>query len=699
MRKEPVVRKTASSFHDTPIETSPEHATPSLDGGTLSLLLPRILAVSFVVVVVATLLRGNTGALNLVILSATRLSRAKTFDHVMYVLDGASAALIAIIFLRTKRQHAVVTILCSLIATGGIIIGILSIEEPTLVQSHILWSGFGIGDLVFVLVISPFIWKLFEWRSLNVIVRRIIAAFVFAVCIVDVISLIRTVDLVVISGNDIYMLNEMLTQAAGKVPGSNFIPLYENMYGWLLKPFTHHMSVRGLVNFACLVFTACSIAAVGLGVLIAHRAFGRRSLTVAALLVIPISCASVFHNPTYNIADAFQYTPIRIFPGMLLGAFAIEELVRIRRGMARNRALVLLGVLSGVTAWSNQDFALVSVFVLGLLLLLSSGRKFSGYKPFACWIAGLGTFTAVYAFVLAATGTPVSLRYLFVFQSVFAHGFYEYPVQVPGPVLIVMPLILSAGVIGWFMLWEQRRCEVLDRAANAYGERAALTAAFFGSWCAVTFFYYLNRSIAAGQLQIFLLPAGVLIASLAAMALRPGSEMMGTYIPWRFSSSSLQDLSTRVRALSLIPITLFAALPLATTLQTPNPIKTFQVILNPPPGVGVVWPSTAGLQATFNAMVKSLPVGRRKSGSVAYYGQWGNYVTLATGIPSLAIGDIPPVDGTGPTSTDCKYLMGKPVQILILDPPTVAQYGTSVCGIFQQTTPSAYAPWVVYRKA
>ena len=175
--------------------------------------------------------------------------------------------------------------------------------------------------------------------------------------------------------------------------------------------------------------------------------------------------------------------------------------------------------------------------------------------------------------------------------------------------------------------------------------------------------------------------------------------MLGSRALWHKFSFSIGNATTRARAVSLLPLTLLAALPMSTILQTPNPVDAFKVIGNPPAGVGIVWPSTAGLQLAYSALRKGLPPGQRTPLSVAYYGQWGNYVTLATGVPSLAIGDTPPVDGTLPTGADCQYLAHQKTQILIVDSPTVAQYGASICGIFQHTTTTLYNTWVVYRRS
>lgn len=660
-------------------------------------LVPLTLFTCLAVMFVIYFVRGNTGAIDLGIVSPVRLIRAKHFDHLMFYIDALLSGGIVVVLLKSSRKYRAPVVIASVAASLGITLGIFSVEMPTILVQDVFWGGFGLSDLIATCAIASVIWIILEWRQVNHWIKICVSTLVFALCVVDFTSFIRTANFVVLPGNDAYMLNEMLAQSAGKVPGSNFVPLYESMYGWILKPFSHSLSAATLTNFAAIIFTICSISAVALGVLIVYRVMNRRSLTIAALLVVPISCASLFHNPAYNISPAFQDMPIRVFPGMLVGALAIEEIVQLRSGTIRRLRLFLLGILCALAAWSNQDFALASVMVVGGILVFSSGRRSSGYAPLAYWLSGLCTFSLAYVLVLAASGTPLSLHYLFYFQSLFGKGYGEYPIQLPGPVILIMPLIFATASVGWFILWKHRRTSTVARRLNVIEERIAVTTAFFGSWTVITFVYYLNRSVAAGQLQIDLLPAAISIASLAALVLEHGDPFRPLSLLKDAFTKSKRGSIDGVRILSIVPITLFASLLLASTLQSPNPLNAFRDLANPPVGTAAQWPSTTDLKAEYQAFIKTLPSTDHIRSRVAYLGPFANYVTLETGIPNDTIGDVPPIGGPVTSSPDCQFLIAQKTKVLIVDPSTAQNvFGNTLCGAFIRSTSTAVGPWALY---
>jgi hypothetical protein len=671
-------------------ESKFELAPDAIEHRALSVLLPRVLASCLLAVAIGALLRGKTGVHDLAYTNLARSMVAKRWDHLIYGVSLIGAAILVALVARSRRQRTALTIGSAIIAAALLDFGIGWIEQPNLVKSSGFWSGFGVSALIFVVLATPVIWKLLEWKTLPRAVRIPISLAAAAITITDGIAMYRPIYQVAGPSNNAYMLDEMLAQAAGKVPDSDFMPLYEHMYGWVLKPFAHHLDVTTLTAMACVIFAACSMAAVALGVLVAHRALDRRSLTMAVLLVVPITCVTTSHNPLINLAGAFQDIPIRLFPGMLMGALGVEELLRVRRGEIRVWRIAVVGAVAGLVAWSNHDFAVESVVVFGGLLLLSSGRRFSGWKPMVYFCAGFLGVTLGYPGIMALTGNPISLRELFYFQSLFGHGFGEYPVQIPGPVMFVMPLIVGTAAVGVYAIWKRRGEGNEARALATYEERAALTAAFFGVWSVVAFTYYLNRSISAGQLQIFLLPSGVSVSALAAMGIRPVSAIWS-----RFGREETPEEKSQIFAslCGIVPLTMLCAVPLASSLQTPNPVRAVKVLVSPPRGTKFAWPPVTVLGKELMAFEKKNPKYRD---AVSYFGPWGNYVTLSLGIPTVTLNDVPPSDGTGVNSLGCGYIRSHQTKALVLDSGTIYFYGPTVCNLYHLTQVQALAPWSLY---
>jgi hypothetical protein len=608
----------------------------------------------------------------------------------MYATSLISGAVLVLFVARSRRQRNVLTIAAAVIATALLEVGIGWIEEPDLVKLAGFWSGFGLSAVIFTAVALPFVWKVLDWKTVHWVLRAPLILAAIGITITDGISMFRPIYQVAIPANNIYILNEMLAQAANKIPDSNFMPLYEHMYGWLLKPFAHHFDANTLTAMACIILSVCSMLAVFFGVLIAYRALGRRSLTMAVLLVVPLACVTTYHNPLINLAGAFQDLPVRIFPGMLMGALGIEELLRIRSGQVSPKRIAILGAVGGLAAWSDHDFAVESVFVLSGLLLLSSGRRFSGWNPVLYFGGGLLLAVLAYPVVLALSGDPISLKELFYFQSLFGHGFGEYPIQIPGPVMFVLPLIIGSAAVGSYVMWQRRGIGNVERKRAVYEERAALTAAYFGIWSIVAFTYYMNRSIASGQLQIFLLPTGVAASALAAMGIRPASEIWSRFRSLRSNKSGLITVTSLC---GLLPVTVLCSLPLASSLQTANPGTAVRILVSPPSGTGFAWPPVDVLGKELKAFVRKNPHDR---GSVSYFGPWSNYVTLVLGIPTVTINDVPPSDGTAADSLGCDFIRHHRTRILVLDSGTVSSYGPNVCDLYHLTKSAALAPWSVY---
>ena len=226
------------------------------DYGALSLLLPRITAVTFAWFVALALIRQS--------------SANKTWDKVMFAGSVALAVLLSISFLARSPRKAVgtSTMVFSVCATVGLLVGVGRVERPELATNF--WEGFGASVAIVAVIVALYWWteldRIQSSRPLRLLFN--IAISVLVAC--DLLSLLRTLPFMVSATNNLYMLNDMLAPAAGRVPYGNYVPGYIGLYGWILVPFHSLLGPYHLAELATLLLSALGMLSVLLAVTVAY---------------------------------------------------------------------------------------------------------------------------------------------------------------------------------------------------------------------------------------------------------------------------------------------------------------------------------------------------------------------------------------------------------------------------------------------
>jgi hypothetical protein len=639
-------------------------ATLPTEVAALSTLFPRVATATTGVIVAFAVMRGAHGS--------------KTWDKAIYVVPIVLATMLCIHLLRRPTRHvASVTAVCTAVA---LLVGIGQIERQAehvtvagvdLRLPQLFWEGFGVPVAVATLILSVLLWRAMDRIQTSRTLRGIVTAAVAVVCVGDLASLIRTLSNFAYPNNNVYMLNEILAPAAGRVPDSTFVAQYTSLYGWLLVPLRHFMSARGLAQFAMIFFSVLGILSVVLAVKIAARCMSSPSLWLAAGIVVPLTCVTVAHDagPYYlsSIGSYVQQLPIRLFPSMLFSLLGLEALVRVRAGTEKRWHLPALGILGGLIVWNSQDFgvAVAAAFTLFLAVGLPPARLRASISQ---WLYGLFGGLALYPLLCLLAGTPLRLAYFGIFSRAFANGFDSSPIQVPGPVLLVFPLLVAGTSVGWCLLVRLRRQAPSDSGGH---ERAVLTLAFVGTWTTAGFAYYLNRSYASGQLQVLLMPCGVCIVALTSLCRDAQLRLRRSGALGRINSSRI--------SLSFWPIAIAASLGFASMLQSPNPVTVWRSLTNPPAAVGF----TSELIPLSTIQTAESYVSSR-GGSLGYFGTNGSYVHLLTGLPDLLLLDHPIQFDSSPILRNygCKYLAQHATQWIVAYAPDVSIMGPDSCGLY-----------------
>jgi hypothetical protein len=521
----------------------------------------------------------------------------------------------------------------SALALAGIILGVAGIEQHDpingVVLSNRLWLGYGPYTLILLLVLATAIWRIWEWQNLAKIWKIILTVVAGISLILSSLSFWQNANSVIDPDHSEYVLNEVMAIRAGNWPFDNFIPQYQTVYTFFAA-ILKGKSTYATANYILILMSIIALLCLVIGVLLVRLSHPKKSLIPAMLIVIPFTSVTQF--PTRegymgSIASLLSGLPIRIFPGLLLFSFALWVLTSPRIN-ARNLRLAyfILGVLSGWTMWSSQDFgiaAAITTFVIVSIVPLKTGiKKFAVLFTLTVgFAAGFLTFQVI----SKITGHTINYDYFAFFARQFGSGFGAENIRTPGPVLVILPLLIALTVSNLLVL---RISQTIDSNLSARLHSNGILGLLFSSWSTLGFSYYLNRSYASGQMQILFLPISIALGALV------GSILLLREIENRPSSEIFKRSSIKSKSRQTLVLTLIAALPLASVISLPNPTIEMDRIsqgANTPR-----WPKPTITAAISDARA-ALEFATKNGVSIAYFGASSNYVSDATGINSAAI--------------------------------------------------------------
>jgi hypothetical protein len=629
-------------------------------------LFPRVAAASIVLVVA--------------VLSTRRHIDGETWDKAAFVFSVGAAVFLVIRFVH--KPAIAPGRLAVVVAIGGLVCGIAVVERPA--YAVIFWEGFGHSAAVLSVLVALFIIPLVAHARRSKRLSNVLATLVLGLAAIDAIGLIRDVDNFAIVSNNRFVLNEVLAPAAGRVPDANFVPQYTTLFGWSIVPFRHLLSANDLANLATITLSGLGIVAVILAVVLARRTLPERSLWLAVGLTVPLVAVTGAHNTTNSsLASLFQELPIRMFPAMLYSIIAVESLVAVMRQEIRKVLLVSLGVLGGVIAWNSQDFGIAVVITYGAVLQICA-RGDLRKRATLLWIEGLLPGLLIYPLWTLAIGHPVQFKYLALTARSFGGGYGSAPIQIPGPVLLVLPVLLGSAAVGGFLVWKAQ--SGFEGQAPCQ-QRATVTLAFVGAWSIVSFPYYINRSYASGQLQIFLLPFGVCCCALLSLCHTTSSDT-GRPIGEDLLSYLKHD------ALWLLPVALPIAVGFAAVLQTAAPTVTWRALRDPPAEIGFLTtpPRSRVLLAVAYAQTHG-------GGSVGYLGPDANYIALSTGVQSRMLYDDLADFQISPAARrlGCEYVRHKPTSWLVTVSSAIRVIGVRICGPYAAQSVPGLPPNTMFK--
>jgi hypothetical protein len=639
----------------------------------LTSLFPRVAAATILLLLVLLSIRGASGS--------------KVWDRAAFVCAVGAAVLLSVRFLRGDNVRP--SRVAAVVGVVGMLGGVAFVEHHQLAPGFVPWEGFGTSVALVCVPLAVLFLPFATWIRRSRRRSATLATLMLGLALIDLVSLVRDLGDFSIPSNNIFVLNEALAPSAGRVPGANFVPQYTNLLGWVFVPVRHLMSAHALANTVTIAVSGLGIAAVVLAVVLARRALPERSLWIALGLTVPLATVTALHNTLdSSIGSYFQELPIRMFPALLYSVLAVTSLTTLMRQSVRKVSLVLLGVLAALMVWNNQDFGIAVALAYGIVLQIAI-RGPLRTRATLLWSGGLVMGAVLYPIWAKAIGHPLQLTFFGLTARSYQAGFESELIHIPGPVLLVLPLILASVAVGATLV--RKTCDGSATLTDVQ-QVAALTLAFVGMWSTFGFVYYLNLSSASAQLQLFLLPFGVCCCALLSLCQSTASSRES---PGR---SNLDPSLKGKVTWWLLPVMVPIAVGFGAILQTPSLSISVDALTHPARSNGFLATVPTGV------VVRGVAYARAHGGgSVGYFGPNANYVALSTGVTSRVLYDDPGDFSLSATAKrlGCNYLRHDPTRWLVVASTVgalsvVAHAGPGICGTYQQRTVPGEPPDTVF---
>ena len=583
------------------------------------------------------------------------------WDDGIYLLALLAALFITLEIVRTNKisqSHWLIT----MVALVGMVLGIVGIDHP--IGSNQLWNGFGLWPLLVAILLTPWVWKVIQYRSLNSVFKYTLGAIVSICSLFSLLSVFQGMNSLIYSYPSSFMINESLAVAAGHWPYVDFVPQYQMGNAFLLALLKPMFTPDQLIEL-CLVFMSLVlIITLLVGVLIVRACLPNRSTVVAMALVIPITCVVPFPGRIGyrgSIAEFLSAIPVRIFPGVVILGAIVWMLMRSNMSSAKLRDyLTLVGIACGLVLWNTQDFGIsLSVSIFFGLIALRSLSVLKAKFVTTRWLVGVLLGFSIFPLMSLALGKNIHFSYYGFFLRQFGGGFASEPIHTPGPVLLVLPLIVAILTCSVWILKRSNTYPEIDRHKLHFSGSISL---LFSIWALISFPYYVNRSFAACMLQIFLLPTAIAFGGLAGSILQ-----LSRMSPQDGSETSIPRGTAYLhpRGLLLWPLSLVASLFFASMLLTPNPQVELQRLQGKVPPT--LW-SVSSMGPSISDARNGFSYATSQNATVGFLGVLGNYIQLETGVQSASIFSSPADLTATLTSVKvfCAHLLSLHMNYLVL---------------------------------
>lgn len=575
-------------------------------------------------------------------------NRTETSDKLTYLAAGLAATIIGIIALTKSIKSSYISFF-SIISWISIIVGITAIEHYQMSKEHPM--GFGWQVTVLTLILIPLIY--FYLKNQDKFRKVILFLWLPALFVTGSLALAfwQTSTTLLESGHSEYVINEILSPAAGYEPYQEFVPQYSYLLGWILKPIIVSLGVVKGTSFVVNFLTVLGFISLLIMVYLAKKAWPKLPLPLLLLAVIPFCSPTPGWNRISFIGPAstlLSGPAIRIFGGMVVGAATVFVARKVLFKPKVRLQVIFLGALCSVVIWNNLDFGLAATVASTILIMICGFvGKFNNKTAIFFHLLGQIVGHLLVLVFLKTQGAIPNWDLFGWFARQFGAGFGSITIEMPGAVNLDFPLIMGTAVIGLYYIIRQAKLDLQsDEALSGSKLTTAIISAYFGMFSGFALPYYVNRSFHAGQMSMLYVPlATALIASTALMV------------------SSIQK--NQVSNLRNAFPSLILAFMVATVYLIPNPnIELKRINGGNPNGTFPRPPLVAAINEIPNVKIYA----DKNNKSIGFYGEGGNYVHMLTGIDSVNIFNSPldMFQSNAAVDLSCKNLIDQNKDLLIM---------------------------------
>lgn len=540
------------------------------------------------------------------------------------------AAFVSFISLQDNKEYLMKrNIPLSLLGFYSLYKGITVIEYETwpgleTAAGNVFWFGFGIEVFILSIIISPFVLKiLFSSKSYTHILR--ISIFTYLI-LSYLLSHFQITDNLIDIVHSSYVFDEILSIKSGKFPYQDFIPQYQTLFTYvsMLLP---DLEVIPLLNIYLLIFFCISIFILFVSIKLISNSYRNFNFINSTIILVPfLIVAPIFYNRLEyggTIAALITAYPVRIFPFFVIFLIFFKSYNFSHDNYAElsnEKFLYIAFYLLGLNLLNNFEFGLAALFtcisVLFLTEIISKHDLIGTVKKIILLLSisvlGSGTLIALYKLY----NLNFEINYIgWWFKQYATSNAIGKKIVIPGPSQFILPVVLST-LIGHTYFYK-------NSLTSSKNSLVLMKNSIFGmGFCMFTVFglpYYIGRSYASGQLQIFLLPVSL------SFALMIGSVMT-------YSKMSKKDFrSFNHESINSIFFIVLISVFISSSIISSTPNREIERIMN---GRDVInWPPQVQIQIVneISAFKKALPEEK-----IGYLGDFSNIISYQTGLFSVA---------------------------------------------------------------
>lgn len=488
---------------------------------------------------------------------------------------------------------------------------------------NVFWFGFGIEVFILSIIISPFVLKILFSSQTYFNILRI---FIFLYLILSyLLSHFQFTDNLIDIVHSSYVFDEILSIKSGKIPYQDFIPQYQTLFTYtsLLLP---DLEVLPLLNIYLLSFFSISVFILAVSIKLISNSYRNFNLINSTIIFVPfLVVAPIFYSRLEyggTIAALITAYPVRIFPFFVIFLIFFKGYNFSHENHAKiinDKFLYIAFYLLGLNLLNNFEFGLASLFtcvsVLLITEMISKHNLMHLIKKIILLlsVSVLGSLTLIGIYKLYNLNFEINYIGWWFKQYAMSNALGK-KIVIPGPSQFILPIVLSTllGHIYFFKSSLTSSKENLVLMKNS----------IFGmGFCIFTILglpYYIGRSYASGQLQIFLLPVSL------SFALMIGSLLTHSKITKINVRSINQNFFNSIFFILLIAVFISSSI----ISSTPN--REMQRIIN---GRDVAnWPSQLQLEIIneVSDFKKSLSAEK-----IGYFGDFSNIISYQTGLFSV----------------------------------------------------------------